>query len=412
MIILPNAEIVNALNIVKEVNAKKMNLNEMACLRNFKSSLKEISNAHNKSVSRNSTIRIRKEKAYGKIIEMDGVKIALDCWHPEAEIIFISHAHMDHIPIIPKTKIEKIIEGHSSTQFICSKITKAIAKLRTNNKFHFEDSAWLLGNGDKYPQKIRYKGLVFHLLENGHTYGATSLYIEGSRSLFFTGDFIVEARKFSSTNEKIKGLEPQKCDILITECTYGDPQFIFPPFSNLQRDLNSIIESYLDKGRPIIILAYAFGKSQYILNMLKDRYKILLERNIARCTRELEAQGIRFNAWEPYGDYGKRNLLKTKDYVLIIPPYSIFKEPYKTLVSKGEAALVFPSGKGKNDNYLPEIPIDERILLSAHADSPQLTNFIQSCEPKEIYLEHGLRLEAYAYYLSKHLGSKFLKILN
>lgn len=54
-------------------------------------------------------------------------------------------------------------------------------------------------------------------------------------------------------------------------------------------------------GNPIILLGYAFGKSQVLLNTLNQPSIIILQRNIAKNTEILKKRGINFSPWEPYG---------------------------------------------------------------------------------------------------------------
>lgn len=48
-----------------------------------------------------------------------------------------------------------------------------------------------------------------------------------------------------------------------------------------------------------------------------------------------------------YGKYNKKNLKKSKNFLLIVPPNALFEEPYKNLV-KERAKVVAFSGKVKN----------------------------------------------------------------
>jgi len=198
---------------------------------------------------------------YGSYIIMDGIMIAIDSWNPKADIIFISHAHMDHIPIIPDKELQRLENEHKAIYFMCSKITKEIVELRTKKKFNFPESIWLLGKEMDRVNSIEYGGVRLSLIYNGHTYGSTSLYIEGFETILYTSDFILNDCKFLNGRKTIKGLNPIKCDHLIMECTFGAPKYIFPSFIEIQMDLNEYIKTQLSKGVSVILLGYSFGKS-------------------------------------------------------------------------------------------------------------------------------------------------------
>ena len=354
-------------------------------------------------------IDIRVHKKFGKYISIDGVTIAIEHWNPEADLIYISHPHMDHIPKIPEKVKHKLFNGKMKIKFLCSQITKEIAKERTNGNFDFPDPSWLLGKDLKKINSIEFKGVKLKLLENGHTYGSTSLLLEGSERVFYTSDFTTENKQFGAERTPLKGLKPIGCKHLITECTYGSPQFIFPSFHKLKHELNEYVERNLEKGDPTIILAYSFGKSQNILNMLKKSFRIILDRRCAKNTAILQELGIEFNSWEPYGNYNKNILSKQNDYVLIIPPYSMFREPYKTIIKSG-AKIVFASGKGLVQTGKEKVPADKYLLYSDHCDFGKLINFIENCQAKKIYLEHGL-MKAINYFLTNFQFFKLDKLI-
>lgn len=143
--------------------------------------------------------------------------------------------------------------------------------------------------------------------------------------------------------------------------------------------------------------------------MLENFPRILLDKNIANATKILENNGISFPKWEPYGNYKKNQLIGLNDYVLIIPPYSIQREPYKSLIAAGDN-IVSLSGKVLDDIYRKEIKADYYIPFSDHCDFKDLCNFIKRCNPDNIYLEHGKICE-FSYFLSKSINFSNLKIL-
>ncbi|MHA1284184.1 MAG: hypothetical protein ACTSQP_16925 [Promethearchaeota archaeon] len=339
---------------------------------------------------------IKKQK--GLDIIMDGVRIAIDSWSPKADIIFISHAHMDHIPSISKSDFEKINNSAFTAKFLCSKITREIASKRTQGKFNFPESAWLLGHDNKFPASVEYKGITFTLLENGHTYGSNSLLIEGSKKILFTSDFVNYDFNYGKESAHLYGLKPIKCDYLITECTFGIPLFSFPSLDKIYTDLRNYINECLENERPVILLAYAFGKGQKLLNFLDGFNRVLLDRNIAQNTKILESNNIEFADWEPYGNYNKRKLVQLNDYILIAPPYSMFKDPYKTLIEAG-AAVILLSGKVFDKSYCEQFPADLYMPFSDHCDFNGLLNYIDACKPSEVFIEHG-RIEEFSYYLA------------
>ncbi len=357
---------------------------------------------------RDGNFSVKYGKEFGNLVIIDDISITFDSWNPHADVIFISHAHSDHIPIIPKTHIEDLYKGSKKTFFICSKITKEVAEVRTKGQFKFPEDNWLLGKSSKYPQFTHYKGAKFSLIKNGHAYGSTSLIIEGSEKILYTGDFITEDRVFSGNKTSLFGLKPIKCDRLMMECTYGLPEYVFPTFKEIKNNLNEYIQNQLDFQYPIILLGYAYGKSQVILNMLDDSYTIFLHEAIAQITEILELNGIKFTEWEMIKNNHRKISKNLGNSLLIIPLNLINSEPYESLISQG-AKFIALSGKILNGSYRKEFKVDKYLPLSDHCDFKNLFKFIKKCQVRTIYIEHG-KIEEFSYYLLRKFGN--MNILN
>jgi putative mRNA 3-end processing factor len=97
----------------------------------------------------------------------------------------------------------------------------------------------------------------FSMLDSGHILGAKGLLFE---DIFYTGDISLRDRGF------LRGAKIPKCKTLITECTFGLPEFVFPEVSDIVKQVNEIVSSLYSKGKPVLLLGYELGKSQtYIL---------------------------------------------------------------------------------------------------------------------------------------------------
>jgi len=375
--------------------------------------IKELRQVKKKTEKDYDGIRILCDNFYGKVIEMNKIVIAIDNWNPYADIIFISHAHTDHLPFFPKNAFSELKINTKSPKIICSKITKEIGKFRTKGKFDFPEDLWLLGNDfdnkkDHISQTIEYKGLKISIIESGHAYGSLSLILEGNKKILYTGDFNTEDRFFDQNKTPIKGLNPIKCDFLIIECTFGTPRYCFPSFKNLQVELNQFVEKYVSEGNTIVLPAYIYGKSQILLNTIKSSEKVLLSPEIAKITQILENNDFKFTNWDSFGTLNKKDQAKKLKGSLIIVPSAVkFLEKFKKVLN-AKYKIVVCSGKVLNESYRNEFPADTYYPLSDHCDFNRLIEFVQKCEPKEIFLEHG-KIEEFSYYLSKTLKGSNIK---
>ncbi|MHA1148574.1 MAG: hypothetical protein ACTSR8_10055 [Promethearchaeota archaeon] len=359
----------------------------------------------NTGIFNEGNFSITRYKDFGDLVAIDDVFITFDSWNPQADIIFISHAHFDHIPVIPRPYIDHLNKKSSYPFFICSRITKEVAEFRSKDRFKFPEDKWFLGKSSNLCQSAIFKGVKFTLLENGHTYGSTSLLIEGSEKILYTGDFITEDRIFSEGKTALLGLKPIRCDRLIMECTYGLPNYVFPSFKDIQNDLITYIQNELNSHGNLILLGYAYGKSQIILNMLNESYSILLHKDIVRITEILEQNGIGFTGWGELESYRRKYLETLDNCILLVPPYAINTKVFLGMISSG-AKVVALSGKVQDPSCRTSYSADYFIPLSDHCDFPRLLEFIIGCNAEFIYLRHG-KIEEFNYYLCKNY--QFLK---
>ncbi len=162
------------------------------------------------------------------VSEQNGVKIYLD---PKKGIndgiAFVSHAHLDHL------------HRQNGGLVLTSKQTSAIAKLRG---YSIENYLEEYSN--------------FSLIDAGHILGAKGLLF--GDDVFYTGDISIRERAF------MKGANVPKCRVLITECTFGMPEYVFPKVEETVKRVNEIISESYSRGKPVILLGYELGKAQIL----------------------------------------------------------------------------------------------------------------------------------------------------
>ena len=144
-------------------------------------------------------------------------------------INFVSHAHSDHLPSKNGGTILSSIE------------TNEISGLRgftMKNHVHSIDG--------------------FSLIDSGHVLGSKGLLFD---DLFYTGDICTRDRGF------LKAAKIPKCKTLITECTFGLPEFTFPKMDEIQNQVNQLIADLYAKGIPVILMGYQLGKAQTLTQM-------------------------------------------------------------------------------------------------------------------------------------------------
>ena len=167
-----------------------------------------------------SKVRMTKN---GILCEVNEKRVYLDPKKTDLDgINFVSHAHSDHLPSKNGGTILSSIE------------TNEISGIRG---FKMENHVESLDG--------------FSLIDSGHVLGSRGLLFD---DIFYTGDICTRDRGF------LKAAKIPSCKTLITECTFGLPEFTFPPMDEIQNQVNQLIADLYSKGIPVILMGYQLGK--------------------------------------------------------------------------------------------------------------------------------------------------------
>jgi len=225
------------------------------------------------------------------LLEIDGKKILIDCgltqgekladdinWDPfpydpkKIDILFVTHAHVDHLGRIPKL----INEGFRG-KIYSTEPTKGLAVPM------FEDTAGILGqNKDLGLDKIYseeniklalslWQGLKYHqtikitenvevvLLDAGHILGSAMIeFIYNGKKILFTGDLGNSPSPILPNTEKVTDV-----DYLIMESVYGDRNH--ESREDRRKFLEETIEDNYKRKGTLIIPTFSLERSQELL---------------------------------------------------------------------------------------------------------------------------------------------------
>ena len=230
------------------------------------------------------------------LLEIDGHKILVDCgltqgikladdtnWTPflydpkEIDILFITHAHVDHLGRIPKLindgfrgKIysteptralaEPMLEDTAS---ILSKSTQFnLGQIYTEENIKLALSQWL---GFSYHQKINItQNLEACFLNAGHILGSAMIeFIYNGKKILFTGDLGNSPSPLLPDTEKVTDV-----DYLIMESVYGDRNH--ESRNDRRKFLEATIEDNYKRKGTLIIPTFSLERSQELLFELND----------------------------------------------------------------------------------------------------------------------------------------------
>lgn len=227
------------------------------------------------------------------LVQLDNKNILLDCGIrqsaskdpvPDFRIIqeqggidaaVISHAHMDHTGCLPI-----ISKEYPDAKIYMSRMTKDLVKVLLYDSikimncreaeiplYNEEDVENMLKR--VYPLNYEaginiFDNIRVTLYNAGHIAGAACVYIEGSEgTIFYSGDFSLFSQR-SIEGARIPKLRP---DAAIFESTYGDKLHSNRDIE--EQRLISTAEECIKKGGKMLIPAFALGRAQEVLLILK-----------------------------------------------------------------------------------------------------------------------------------------------
>ncbi len=285
---------------------------------------------------------------------------------------YVSHGHADH--------------ARAHDLVITSVNNAKVCALRFEGRRKRRPPALL----EPEPREIAYETHAFNepwrlgaaeltLFSAGHVLGSAQLLIENDRGRFvYTGDFKLEP---SLTAEPP---EVKRCDTLLMECTYGGPQYVFPPRDEVAGAMTAWARKALEDGAVPIFFAYSLGKAQEAMAMLgRDGIPLTAHGAVASMAGVYQEAGV---ALPPYERYEAANFDGAR--ALIWPPSgrglpaAVRGKAVRTAALTGWVVARGTSGWQQADAGFP---------LSDHADFPALLRYVELAQPKRVLLNHGRR---------------------
>jgi len=290
---------------------------------------------------------------------------------PRARAI-ITHGHSDHAR-----------SGHDAV--LATPDTIAIMKAR-----YGEDCARSFQTLDfGVPLQVDDVTITFH--PAGHILGSAQVLLEyrGER-VVFTGDYK------RLPDRTAQPFELARCDLLITEATFGLPVFQHPrPLDEVARLFRSVA-TFPDRAH--VIGCYALGKAQRMIALLRDAgydAPIYLHGAMIRLCELYIERGIQLGELRPTMGTTKAELA---GQVVIAPPSAI-KDRWSRRLP--DPVLAVASGWMSVKQRARQSGVELPLVISDHCDWNELNQTIAETGASRVWVTHG-REDALVYQCRKN----------
>jgi len=287
----------------------------------------------------------------------------IDPWRP-VERAVITHAHSDHAR-----------PGHG--HYLAHELGSGVLRRRLGADIALQ--------AVRYGEVVEHRGVRLSLHPAGHVLGSAQLRVEhGGQIWVASGDYKLEP------DPTCAPFEPVRCDVFITESTFGLPIYRWPPAEQLFAEIAAWWRHNAEAGRTSIVYAYAFGKSQRLLAGLHTLVgesigPFVCHGAVEALNEAYRAAGVALpptlRADDPALDAA------TRGRALVVAPPSAAGTPW--LRRFGNYSDAMASGwmqlRGRRRNR----GVDRGFVMSDHADWPGLQRAIAATGAGRVFVTHG-----------------------
>ena len=178
--------------------------------------------------------------------------------------------------------------------------------------------------------------------------------------------------------------EPIRCDLFITEATFGLPVFRHPP---TEYEVAKLLDSVaLFPERAHLVGAYPLGKAQRLMALMRDAgydQPIYVHGALVRLTEFYEAQGIALGDIRPVELDDRKSL----GGAIVICPPSALQEIWSRKFP--DPVTAFASGWMRVRARAKQKGVELPLVVSDHADWDDLGRTIRETGAEEVWVTHG-----------------------
>jgi len=160
--------------------------------------------------------------------------------------------HVDPWRRVPRAVITHAHSDHARAgcgRYLCAAPGKLVLRERVGSSAPIDTL--------RHGESLSINGVDVSLHPAGHVLGSAQVRVaHGGVTWVVTGDYKLQA------DPTCAPFEPVRCDVFVTESTFGLPVYRWPSPESVAAEINSWWRANRDAGRTSVLLAYALGKAQ------------------------------------------------------------------------------------------------------------------------------------------------------
>ncbi|MBV8778352.1 MAG: ligase-associated DNA damage response exonuclease [Alphaproteobacteria bacterium] len=253
----------------------------------------------------------------------------------------------------------------------------------------------------RYNEAINIAGVTVTLVPAGHVLGSAQAVLDyGGSRVVVSGDY---KRRRDPT---CAPFEPQRCDLFVTEATFGLPMFRHPPD---RHEIGRLLHSLrLYPERSHLIEVYALGKCQRVIALLREAgydAAIYIHGALAALCALYERFGVALGPLLPATGAAKAELTGK----IVLAPPGAAADRWSRRLPDPVSALA--SGWMRVKQRAKARGVELPLVISDHADWDELTATIAETRAPEVWVTHGNEEALVHYAASTGLKARALTLL-
>jgi putative mRNA 3-end processing factor len=281
----------------------------------------------------------------------------IDPWQPVDRAV-ITHAHGDHA-------------RRGSARYLAARASEHVLRVRLG-EVRLETL--------EYGEAVDLGGVRVSFHPAGHVLGSAQVRIEHRGEVWVvSGDYKTQE------DPTCAAFAPVRCDVFVTESTFGLPIYRWQPPAAVLGDLNAWWRANAAAGRASVVFAYAFGKAQRILAGVDASIgPIVCHGAVEALNHAYRASGVALPDTRRATEIGSPAALARA--LVVAPPAA---QGSAWLRRFGDYSDAFASGWMQLRGARRRRAVDRGFVLSDHADWPGLLAAIEATGASMVVVTHG-----------------------